>query len=263
MRSACLILLVSLTVCNLTVNLGQNIPDESDKEERVPLDDILQRAQNIIFRSLLKKIEDEDKLNDQVSSQQEWLSKRQHPGKRYQEDIEKRQHPGRREEDEDDDDYFEEQKRQHPGKREDETDDYVELQRRQHPGKRSLMDQYSDATDSQMGYQSDMSKRQHPGKRYLSYNKRQHPGRRELENELDAGDLQDLEKRQHPGKRYWDIKSPDYINNLPCDIKDPVKCNKASLLLELLDNVNKSRAEEKRQHPGRRFAFDDDLTDQE
>ncbi|MBN3326564.1 TRH protein, partial [Atractosteus spatula] len=218
MRSACLILLVSLTVCNLTVNLGQNIPDESDKEERVPLDDILQRAQNIIFRSLLKKIEDEDKLNDQVSSQQEWLSKRQHPGKRREED----------------DDYFEEQKRQHPGKREDETDDYVELQRRQHPGKR-----------------------------YLSYNKRQHPGRRELENELDAGDLQDLEKRQHPGKRYWDIKSPDYINNLPCDIKDPVKCNKASLLLELLDNVNKSRAEEKRQHPGRRFAFDDDLTDQE
>ncbi|XP_066554265.1 pro-thyrotropin-releasing hormone [Amia ocellicauda] len=281
MRSAVWILLASLTVCNLTLILGQNIPEEGDVEEQVPLDEILQRAENIIIRSILKKMEDEDTVNDQVSSQPEWLSKRQHPGKRYQEDVEKRQHPGKREEEEEDlgyadlqkrqhpgrreedEGYLEPQKRQHPGKREDETDAYVELQRRQHPGKRSSVDPYPDALSSPTGYASDMSKRQHPGKRYLMYNKRQHPGRRELDDELDSGDLQDLEKRQHPGKRNWEIKSPDYGTNAPCDIQDPVGCSKASLLLELLENVNQSRAEEKRQHPGRRVAFDEELTEQE
>ncbi|XP_036389855.1 pro-thyrotropin-releasing hormone [Megalops cyprinoides] len=262
MKPAYLILLVSLTVCNLTMNLGQSIPDEENMENRVALDEMLQRADSLLLRSILKKIGDDDSGNELFSSQQEWVSKRQHPGKRYQEDIEKRQHPGKREEGEDQD-YSDLQKRQHPGKREDEMDSFVELQRRQHPGKRTALDQLPDSSGSQTAYLIELSKRQHPGKRYLMYDKRQHPGRRELGEETDSGELPDLEKRQHPGKRFLDNTSPDYTFSAPCDIKDPVSCSKASLLLELLDNATKSRAEEKRQHPGKRFAFDEDLTEQE
>ncbi|MGH0153354.1 UNVERIFIED_CONTAM: hypothetical protein FKN15_028088 [Acipenser sinensis] len=279
MRSACLILLASLTVCNLTVNLGQRVSDEGETEERVPLDEILQRAENLIIRSILKKMEVEDTVNGQVSPQQEWLSKRQHPGKRFQDDLEKRQHPGKRDEDEDtlyldvqkrqhpgkreeEEDYIDVLKRQHPGKREDEAESYTEVQKRQHPGRRSLWDQYADIPSTQVAYLSELSKRQHPGKRYALLNKRQHPGRRSLDEELDLGELQDLEKRQHPGKRYLDSDS-EYSNLPPCDIQDPATCSKASLLLELLDNVNKSRAEEKRQHPGRRLALEGGSTDLE
>lgn len=97
--------------------------------------------------------------------------------------------------------------------------------------------------------QSELAKRQHPGKRYLMLlHKRQHPGRRELQEA--AGDFSDLAKRQHPGKRL-------------CEDWDVAGCDQASILLELLDNVNKSRAEEKRQHPGKRFELEDDLTEQE
>uniref|UniRef100_A0A8C8HXC9 Thyroliberin n=1 Tax=Oncorhynchus tshawytscha TaxID=74940 RepID=A0A8C8HXC9_ONCTS len=192
-----------------------------------------------------------------LTSQPEWLVKRQHPGKRYQEELEKRQHPGKREEDEDED-YGEVQKRQHPGKREDEFDSFVDLQRRQHPGKRLILEQITENP----AFLSELSKRQHPGKRYVMYySKRQHPGRREVDDESDAGDLKELEKRQHPGKRYLDNTSPDLDANSPCDVLDP-GCSKANLLLQLLDNVNKSRAE-KRQHPGKRSAPVEDLTEQE
>ncbi|XP_041130091.1 pro-thyrotropin-releasing hormone-A-like [Polyodon spathula] len=201
-------------------------------------------------------------MEGQVSPQQERLSKRQHPGKRFQDDIEKEQHPGKRDEDEDTD-YIDVLKRQHPGKREDESESYMEVQKRQHPGRRSLWDQYTDIPSIQVAYLSELSKRQHPGKRYgLLLEKRQHPGRRSLDEELDLGELQDLEKWQHPGKRYLDSDS-EYSNPLPCDIQDPATCSKASLLLELLDNVNKSRAEEKRQHPGRRLTLEGGLTDLE
>ncbi|XP_064154437.1 pro-thyrotropin-releasing hormone [Anguilla rostrata] len=262
MKPACLVLLASLTVCNLTMNLGQNISEEDNVENRATLDEMLQRADNLLLRSILKKIGEDESTNELISSQQEWIAKRQHPGKRYQDEIEKRQHPGKRGEDEVED-YADLQKRQHPGKREDEMDNYVELQRRQHPGKRSPLEQLPDNSGTQAAYLVELSKRQHPGKRYLMYKKRQHPGRRELGEEMDSGELPDLEKRQHPGKRFVDNTSPDFAPNDPCGPSDPGSCSKASLLLELLDNATKSRAEEKRQHPGKRFAYEEDLMERE
>lgn len=198
------------------------------------------------------------------------MTKRQHPGKRYSEDLEKRQHPGRREEDEDDQ-YLDVQKRQHPGKRDDEMHSFMELQKRQHPGKRSTMGHIS---DNPVILLSELSKRQHPGKRYLVlHSKRQHPGKRYTEDEDGDGDwdadsdgdedLPELEKRQHPGKRFWDNSSPDLGTNSPCDVLDPTSCSKSSLLLDFLDNINKSHAEEKRQHPGKRFAPEEDLVEGE
>lgn len=189
--------------------------------------------------------------------------------------MEKRQHPGRREEDEDEQ-YLEVQRRQHPGKREDEAHSFAELQKRQHPGKRATAGHVS---ETPLVLLSELSKRQHPGKRYLVlHSKRQHPGKRHTgdEEEEDGGDdngdwdadgdedLAELEKRQHPGKRFWDNSSPDLGTNSPCDVLDPTSCSKASLLLDFLDNINKSHhAEEKRQHPGKRFAPEEDLVEGE
>uniref|UniRef100_A0A673XIQ4 Pro-thyrotropin-releasing hormone n=1 Tax=Salmo trutta TaxID=8032 RepID=A0A673XIQ4_SALTR len=244
MKSACLIILASLVVCNLTLARGQGIPADEETGDRQTIDDIiLQRAESLLLRSILKNIENEDGANEGLTSQPEWLVKRQHPGKR---------------EEDEDEDYGEVQKRQHPGKREDEFDSFVELQRRQHPGKRLMLEQITENP----AFLSELSKRQHPGKRYMMYySKRQHPGRREVDEESDAGDLNELEKRQHPGKRYLDNTSPDLGANSPCDVLDP-GCSKANLLLQLLDNVNKSRVE-KRQHPGKRSAPVEDLTEQE
>nr|XP_006132902.1 thyrotropin releasing hormone [Pelodiscus sinensis] len=233
MISVWLLLLLSLTLSSACVNLGQPIPEANENGERSHLDDILQRAESIILRSILKKAEEEEETNKEPSaSQPGWFSKRQHPGKRFLTDLEKRQHPGKREEDDDSD---------------------LELQKRQHPGRRSLWDQYMDIPSTQLAYLHELSKRQHPGKRYLIYTKRQHPGKRSWDDELDLRD-QDMEKRQHPGKRYVDSESTDY--DAPCDFQESFNCSKGSLLLELLDNVNKGRVEEKRQHPGRRFAWE-------
>lgn len=161
------------------------------------------------------------------------------------------------------------QRRQHPGKREDVMQPFVGLQKRQHPGKRSMTGQIS---DDPIVLLSELSKRQHPGKRYLVlYSKRQHPGKRHPEDEdsdgdWDAGeeeDLPEMEKRQHPGKRFWDNQSPELGTNSPCDVLDSESCSKTSLLLDFLDNINKSHAEEKRQHPGKRFAPEEDLVEGE
>ena len=198
------------------------------------------------------------------------MTKRQHPGKRYSEDLEKRQHPGKREEDEDEQD-LDVQRRQHPGKREDVIHSLVGLQKRQHPGKRSASGQIP---DDPVVLLSELSKRQHPGKRYLVvYSKRQHPGKRHPEDEdadEDADwaadeeeDLPEVEKRQHPGKRFWDNQGQELGTNSPCDVLDSESCSKTSLLLDFLDNINKSHAEEKRQHPGKRFAPEEDLVEGE
>lgn len=207
---------------------------------------------------------------DGLFSQPEWVTKRQHPGKRFNEDVEKRQHPGRREEEEEEDEQFlDVQRRQHPGKREDEMRAFVTgLQKRQHPGKRAAAGGH--LSDSPLSLLSELSKRQHPGKRYLLHSKRQHPGKRYFEDEegdsdRNAGadeDLSEFEKRQHPGKRLWDNGSPELSTGSPCDVLDPDSCSKTSLLLDFLDNI-KSHAEEKRQHPGKRFAPEEDLEDGE
>lgn len=147
-------------------------------------------------------------------------------------------------------------------------DSFMELQKRQHPGKRSTMGHIS---ENPVILLSELSKRQHPGKRYLVlHNKRQHPGKRYQEDEDDNGDwdadeedFPELEKRQHPGKRFWDNSSPDLGTNSPCDVLDSTSCSKTSLLLDFLDNINKNHAEEKRQHPGKRFASEDDLVEGE
>jgi len=182
--------------------------------------------------------------------------------------LEKRQHPGRREEDEDELD-LDVQKRQHPGKREDEMHTFMGLQKRQHPGKRSMTGHIS---DSPVILLSELSKRQHPGKRYLVlHSKRQHPGKRQTGDEDDEGDwgadeeedLPELEKRQHPGKRFWENSSPEFGTNSPCDVLDSESCSKTSFLLDFLDNINKSHDEEKRQHPGKRFAPEEDLVEGE
>ncbi|GAA6216399.1 thyrotropin releasing hormone [Lates japonicus] len=270
MKSTCLLILASVVLCNLAVSGGQGIPAEDETDRRTIDDIILQRAESLLLQSILKKMQDEDDRNEGFSSQPEWVTKRQHPGKRYIEDLEKRQHPGRREEDEDDQ-YLDVQKRQHPGKREDEMHSFAELQKRQHPGKRATMGHIS---DNPVVLLSELSKRQHPGKRYLVlHTKRQHPGKRHPEEDGDGDgdwdgadgdeDLPELEKRQHPGKRFWDNSSPDLGTNSPCDVLDPTGCSKTSLLLDFLDNINKSHAEEKRQHPGKRFAPEEDLEEGE
>uniref|UniRef100_A0A8C8SCY9 Thyrotropin releasing hormone n=1 Tax=Pelusios castaneus TaxID=367368 RepID=A0A8C8SCY9_9SAUR len=230
------LLLLSLTLSSVCVNLGQSSPEANESGDRSHFDDILQRAESIILRSILKKAEEEEETNKEPSAPLPlWFSKRQHPGKRIPSDLEKRQHPGKRE-DEEEVFYGETQKRQHPGKREedDDLDSYMELQKRQHPGRRSLWDQYNDIPSTQLAYLNELAKRQHPGKRYLIYN-----------------------KRQHPGKRYIGSESPDH--DAPCDAQDSFNCSKGSLLLELLDNVNRGRVEEKRQHPGRRFVWESEV----
>ncbi|KAM8754021.1 pro-thyrotropin-releasing hormone isoform 1-T2 [Acanthopagrus schlegelii] len=271
MKSTCLLILASFVVCNLRVCGGQGIPAEDDTDRRTIDDIILQRAESLLLRSILQKLQDEDGRNDGFPSQTEWVTKRQHPGKRYSEDVEKRQHPGRRDEDEDEQ-YLDVQRRQHPGKREDEMHSFMEnIQKRQHPGKRTTVGHIS---ENPVMFLSELSKRQHPGKRYLVLqSKRQHPGKRYLEDEDGDGDwdadadgdedLAELEKRQHPGKRFWDNSSPDLGTNSPCDVLDPTSCSKTSLLLDFLDNINKSHAEEKRQHPGKRFAPEEEPVEAE
>ncbi|XP_034551607.1 pro-thyrotropin-releasing hormone [Notolabrus celidotus] len=270
MKSTCLLIWASLVVWNLSMCGAQGPPD--DDMDRVTIDDIiLQRAESLLLRSILNKIQEEDGRNEGSSFQSAWVSKRQHPGKRYVEELEKRQHPGRRAEDEVDEQYLDVQRRQHPGKREDEMQSFIEFQKRQHPGKRSTSGHILENPSMLL---SELSKRQHPGKRYLVlHNKRQHPGKRHPEDEDSEGDwdadtdgdedLAELEKRQHPGKRFWDNSSPDMGTDSPCDVLEPTSCSKTSLLLDFLDNINKSHAEEKRQHPGKRFAPEEDLVERE
>ncbi|NXL08990.1 TRH protein, partial [Mesembrinibis cayennensis] len=248
------LLLLCLTLSGVCLNGGQPLPEGSENMGRSPLDDILQRSKSLILQSVLKKAEKEEEVNKESNAPlPEWLSKRQHPGKKYLSDLEKRQHPGKRDVEEDIS-YGDIQKRQHPGKREreDDLDGYLELKKQQHPGRRSLSDQYADTASAQLTYLNELSKRQHPGRRYLMY-KRQYPSKRGWNDEVDLND-QHGEKRQHPGKRHWNSGSPDDAG--PCNFQEFFTCNKGSLLPDLVENVSKDRVEEKRQHPGKRSAWE-------
>ncbi|XDV48329.1 hypothetical protein PO909_017760 [Leuciscus waleckii] len=111
---------------------------------------------------------------------------------------------------------------------------------------RSILTQMEDENNDNGEQLVSPAKRQHPGKREDEESarlRRQHPGKRLSLDEPMI--LEDLEKRQHPGKRL-------------CEDWDEPGCGQASILLELLDNANKSRAEEKRQHPGKRFELEAD-----
>lgn len=60
MKSTCLLFLASLVVCNLAVCGGQGIPDE-DETDRMTIDDIiLQRAESLLLRSILRKMQNEE-----------------------------------------------------------------------------------------------------------------------------------------------------------------------------------------------------------
>ncbi|XP_056380926.1 thyrotropin releasing hormone [Hyla sarda] len=236
MLSTWWLLLLGAVLSHLVVAQEQPLPDDEEdiSEDSMDLSSVLKRAQGALIRSLLARTEEEQSDRDTDSPGLEWISKRQHPGKRLLEEVEKRQHPGKREE----------------------GDWYLELPKRQHPGRRSTIgDPFLDNSNPSLGLISDVLKRQHPGKRYLPFAKRQHPGKRSWDDDenADMGDLQDVEKRQHPGKRYIESENFDYVP--PCEGPDPFNCNKGSLL-ELLDNVNREKMEEKRQHPGRRSTWE-------
>ncbi|NXL59658.1 TRH protein, partial [Chordeiles acutipennis] len=248
------LLLLCLTLCGVCLNRGQPLPEGTEDMGRNPLDDILQRSESLILQTVLKKAEKGEEMNKESNAPlPEWLSKRQHPGKKFLSDLEKRQHPGKRDVEENTP-YGNIQKRQHPGKREieDDLDGYMELKKRQHPGRRSLSDQIADIPSAQLTYLNELSKRQHPGRRYLM-SKRQQPSKRGWNDEVDLNG-QYGEKRQHSGKRHWNSDSLDDAG--PCNFQESFTCNKGSSLLDLVENVSKGRVEEKRQHPGKRSAWE-------
>ncbi|NXU55716.1 TRH protein, partial [Turnix velox] len=242
------LLLLCLTWAAVCLSQGQLLPEGTDKMGRSPLDDILQRSESLILQSVLKK---EEEMNKESNTPlPEWLSTRQHPGKKYLSDLEKRQHPGKKDVEEDTS-YGDVQKRQHPGKREmeDNLSGYLELRKRQHPGRRSLWGPFAAEPSSQLIYLSQVSKRQHPGRRNVMY-KHQQPSRRGWNDEADPHG----EKRQHPGKRHRNSDSPDDVG--PCSTQESFSCNQGGFFLDLVEDVGKDRVEEKRQHPGKRSAWE-------
>ncbi|XP_066051704.1 thyrotropin releasing hormone [Chamaea fasciata] len=224
------LLLLCLTLCGVCFNGGHLLPEESENMGKSPLNDILQRSEILILQSALKKAEKEEEINKESNAPMlHWLSKRQHPGKKYLSNLEKRQHPGKRE-------------------MEDDLDVYLELKRQQPPSRKSLLDQLANSPRAQPTYMNELSKREHPGRRYLMY-KHQRPSKRGWNYEAELHG----KKRQHPGKRHWNSESSDDTG--PCNIRESFTCHKGSLLLDLVD-VSRDRVEEKRQHPGKRSAWE-------
>ncbi|NXD28206.1 TRH protein, partial [Spelaeornis formosus] len=242
------LLLLCLTSRGVCFNV-EHLPEESEDMGISPLDDILQRSESFILQSALKKAEKEEINKESKAPLLQWLSKRQHPGKKYLSNLEKRQHPGKRDV-EQEISYGDIQKRQHPGKREmeDNLDIYLELKRQQSPSRKLLLDQFTNSPKAQLTYMNELPKREHPGRRYLMH-KHQRPGKRGWNDEVDPYG----EKSQHPGKRHWNPDSSDDTG--PCNFQESLTCHKYSLLLDLVD-VSRDRVEEKRQHPGKRSAWE-------
>lgn len=63
MKSTCLLILASLTVCNLMVSGGQSMSAEDETDRKTIDDIILERAETLLLRSILKKLQDEDGRN--------------------------------------------------------------------------------------------------------------------------------------------------------------------------------------------------------
>ncbi|NXQ29232.1 TRH protein, partial [Alaudala cheleensis] len=243
------LLLLCLTSGGVCLNGGHLLPEESENMGKSPLNDILQGSESIMLQSVLKKAEKEEEINKESNAPLlQWLSKRQHLGKKYLSNLEKRQHPGKRdvEEEASNGDL---QKRQHPGKREmeDDLEVYLELKRQQPPGRKPLLGQFANSPRAQLTHMNELSKREHPGRRYPMY-KHQRPSKRGWNDKADLYS----EKRQHPAKRHWNADSSDDTG--PCNFQESFTCHKGSLLLDLVENVSRDRVEEKRQHPGKRSA---------
>ncbi|XP_066100910.1 thyrotropin releasing hormone [Saccopteryx bilineata] len=228
-----LLLAMALTLALTGVPGGRAQPEVAQQEaiaaEPPSLDDLLRRAERLLlFPKDLERLPG-DQGNRESDSQiflPDWLSKRQHPGKREEEAEE-----GVEEEEEGE--AVGPHKRQHPGRREDAVMWSVDVaqQKRQHPGRRS----------SWLGYT--FTKRQHPGRRLVN-SKAQRGWEEEEEDEEKEGE-QMPKKRQHPGKRA--------LGGL-CGLQEA--CGQTSLLLGLLDDLSRGQQpEEKRQHPGRRTAW--------
>ena len=64
MKSACLLILASLAICNLTVSGGQSISAEDETDRSTTIDDIiLKKAESLLLKSILKKLQNEDDRN--------------------------------------------------------------------------------------------------------------------------------------------------------------------------------------------------------
>ncbi|NWR50540.1 TRH protein, partial [Regulus satrapa] len=245
------LLLLCLTSCSVCFSGAHLLPEESENMGRSPLGDILQRSESLILQSVLKKAEKEEEMNKESNTPLlQWISKRQHPARKYLSNLEKRQHPGKRDVEEEAS-YGDIQKKQHPGKREmeDDLDVYLELKRQHPPGRKSLLDQFANSPRAQLTYVNELSKGEHPGRRKPMY-KHQHPSKRGSNYEVDLNG----EKRQHPGKRHWNSDSSGDTG--PCNFQESFTCHKGSLLLDLIEDVSRDRVEEKRQHPGKRSAWE-------
>ncbi|KAM5314853.1 thyrotropin releasing hormone [Glossophaga mutica] len=224
----------------LTLTLTHGVPGGRTQAEVVQqeaataaehpgLDDLLRQAERLLLLredlQRLGRVQGNPESESQIF-QPDWLSKRQHPGKREEaeEGVEEEEEEGGA---------SGPHKRQHPGRREDAAAWSADMtqQKRQHPGRRS----------SWLGYT--FTKRQHPGRRLVDPIAQRSWEEKEEEEE-EEGELMP-EKRQHPGKRAL---------GSPCGLQGA--CGQASLLLGLLDDLSRGQGpEEKRQHPGRRAAW--------
>ncbi|XP_072328200.1 pro-thyrotropin-releasing hormone [Scyliorhinus torazame] len=258
MRSAWFLLLGYLTLHkSVTASQQHTAAAAGAGTEAIPLEEMLQRAETILIRSMLMRMAEERDNNalDAASPPAGGDFKRQHPGKRSEEEFEKRQHPGKREEGASEEGaYLAAEKRQHPGRR-GLDGAALEIETRQHPGRRSPFAQYA----GENAFLGELAKPQRPADMSLLYSKRQHPGRRSWEDESDSGEREWLERGQSPSRPYPEAGSSSTELSSPCELQEPVSCGKPSYLLELLANMNKNWAEVKRQHPGRRLAPDGQL----
>nr|XP_019602454.1 PREDICTED: thyrotropin releasing hormone [Rhinolophus sinicus]XP_019602463.1 PREDICTED: thyrotropin releasing hormone [Rhinolophus sinicus] len=230
MTAPWLLLTMALTLTLTDVPGGCAQPDVAQQEavmaaEHPGLGDLLRQAERLsLLQEDLQQLRGEqgDRESESQNFQPDWLSKRQHPGKREEEaeeGVEEEEEGGA----------VGPHKRQHPGRREDAAVWSVDVtqQKRQHPGRRA----------SWLGYT--FTKRQHPGRRLVD------PKTQRSWEEEEEGEMMP-EKRQHPGKRAL---------GGPCGLQG--NCGQASLLLGLLDDLSRSQGtEEKRQHPGRRAAWE-------
>ncbi|XP_047564233.1 thyrotropin releasing hormone isoform X3 [Lutra lutra] len=235
MPGAWLLLAMALTLTVAGFPGGRAQPEVAQQEaamaaEHAGLDDLLHQAERLLLlREDVQRLRGNqgDPESESQIIQPDWLSKRQHPGKREGEAEEGV------EEEEEEGGAVGPHKRQHPGRREDVAAwSDVTQQKWQHPGRRP----------SWLGYT--FTKRQHPGRRLVD-SKAQRSWEAEEEEEEEEEGEPIPEKRQHPGKRAL---------GGPCGPGEA--CGQASLLLGLLDDLSRGQgAEEKRQHPGRRAAW--------
>ncbi|KAM4820882.1 thyrotropin releasing hormone [Thomomys bottae] len=193
------------------------------------LDDLQRQSERLLLlREDLHRLRgDLDQLSKSlVLRKLDWLSKRQHPGKREEaeEGVEA---------EEEEMGAVGPHKRQHPGRRQDEEAEWPGLtqHKRQHPGRRSPWLQYA------------LPKRQHPGRRLVDP-KVPRSWEEEEEEEGEGEGALIPEKRQHPGKRTLGD---------PCGPRGA--CGQAGLLLGLLDGLSRDQGEQEHPNPPRWAAW--------